>query len=299
MIFAAIDIGSNAVRLLFCHVHEQKGKAIFKKGELIRLPIRLGDDSFLKKEISAPKAEKLVTAMRGFKELIKVFDVIAYKACATSAMRDAVNGSEIIERIKKETGIEVELLDGKTEADTIFSNHVEEMLDLKQAYLYIDVGGGSTELTLISAGKVLASKSFNVGTIRMLYDRVEKEEWENYKQWIKKNTAGIKPLSAIGSGGNINKLYKMSGKKESKHLSYEKIKDMHDMLSSYTYEERITVLGLNPDRADVIIPATKIFLTAMKHADIDKIIVPQIGLSDGIVHLLYEEYKKKVNVLSS
>ncbi len=294
MIFAAIDIGSNAVRLLFCHVHEQKGKAIFKKGELIRLPIRLGDDAFIKKEISAPKAEKLITAMKGFRELIKVFDVVSYRACATSAMRDAINGKAVIERIKQEAGIEVNLLDGKTEADTIFSNHVEELLEPRQAYLYIDVGGGSTELTLISAGKVLASRSFNVGTIRMLYDRVDKEEWEEYKQWIKKNTAGIKPLTAIGSGGNINKLYKMSGKKESKHLSYDKLKDMHDMLNSYTYDERITVLGLNPDRADVIIPASKIFLSAMKHADVDKILVPQIGLSDGIVHQLYEEYKHKV-----
>lgn len=296
MIFAAIDIGSNAVRLLFSHVHEQKGKTIFKKGELIRLPIRLGDDAFIKKEISADKVEKLVTAMKGFSELIKVFDVIAMKACATSAMRDASNGAEIIERIHKEAGIKVEIIDGKTEAATIFSNHIEEMLDPKQAYLYIDVGGGSTELTLISNGKVLAAKSFNVGTIRMLCSKVEKEEWDEFKQWIKKNTAGIKPLTAIGSGGNINKLYKMSGKKENKHLSYDKVKDMHDMLNAYTYEERITVLGLNPDRADVIIPATKIVITAMKHGDIEKILVPQIGLSDGIIHQLYEEHvAKKIN----
>jgi exopolyphosphatase / guanosine-5'-triphosphate,3'-diphosphate pyrophosphatase len=293
MIFAAIDIGSNAIRLLFCHVHEQKGKTIFKKNELIRVPIRLGDDAFIHSEISSVKAEKLVTAMKGFKELIKVFDTVSYKACATSAMRDAKNGGEIIARIKEEAGIEVEILDGKTEAATIFSNHVEDMLDPRQAYLYIDVGGGSTECTLISAGKVLATKSFNVGTIRMLFDKVEKEEWDNYKHWIKKNTSGIKPLTAIGSGGNINKLFRMSGKKDSKHLSYDKIKDMHDMLNSYTYDERVTVIGLNPDRADVIIPASKIFLTAMKHADIEKIIVPQIGLSDGIVHQLYEEWKRK------
>lgn len=293
MIFAAIDIGSNAVRLLFSHVHEQKGKVIFKKGELIRLPIRLGDDSFTKKEISPEKVDKLVTAMRGFAELIKVFDVKGFKACATSAMRDASNGEEIIKRIKKESGLDIEIIDGKTEAATIFSNHVEELLDPKQAYLYIDVGGGSTELTLISAGKALASKSFNIGTIRLLCDKVEKEEWENFKTWIKKNTAGIKPLTAIGSGGNINKLYKMSGKKDNKHLSYEKVKDMSDMLNAYTYEERVTVLGLNPDRADVIIPAIKIVLTTMKHADIEKILVPQIGLSDGIIHLLYDEYKAK------
>jgi exopolyphosphatase/guanosine-5'-triphosphate,3'-diphosphate pyrophosphatase len=293
MIFAAIDIGSNAVRLLFGHVHEQNGKAIFKKGELIRLPIRLGDDSFTKQEISQEKADKLVTAMKGFAELIKVFDVKGFKACATSAMRDARNGDDIIKRIKKEAGLDVEIIDGKTEAATIFSNHVEELLDPKQAYLYIDVGGGSTELTLISAGKALASKSFNIGTIRLLCDKVDKEEWENFKTWIKKNTAGIKPLSAIGSGGNINKLFKMTGKKENKHITYDKLKDMSDMLNSYTYDERVTVLGLNPDRADVIIPATKIVLTTMKHADIEKILVPQIGLSDGIIHLLYDEYKAK------
>lgn len=290
MIFAAIDIGSNAVRLLFSHVHEHKGKAIFRKGELIRLPIRLGEDSFLHKRISDEKAERLVTAMKGFKELIKVFNVVSYKACATSAMRDASNGAEIIERIKKEAGLTVEIIDGKVEAATIFSNHVEELMDPKHAYLYIDVGGGSTELTLIENRKVLASKSFNVGTIRMLHQMIEKEEWDNFKQWVKKNTSGIKPLTAIGSGGNINKLFKMSGKKDTKHLSYDKLKDMHDMLSSYTYEERITILGLNPDRADVIIPAAKIFISAMKHGDIEKILVPQIGLSDGIVHLLYEEH---------
>lgn len=293
MIFAAIDIGSNAVRLLFCNVIEAKGKTFFEKEELIRMPVRLGEDVFLKKEISPLKVEKLVNAMKGFAELMKVFDIVAYKACATSAMRDAKNGSEVIERVKNESGIQIEIIDGKTEAQTIFSNHVEEILDPMKSYLYIDVGGGSVELTLISEKKVIASRSFNVGTLRMLFDTIDKEEWDEYKQWIRKHTHGIKPLHAIGSGGNINKLFKMSGKKDSKHLSYEKLKSMHDMLSSYTYEERITVLGLKPDRADVIIPASKIFLTAMKHADIDKVYVPQIGLSDGIVHLLYEEHKKK------
>ena len=293
MIFAAIDIGSNAVRLLFSHVYETKGKVYFEKEELIRMPVRLGEDTFLRGEISKPKADKLVAAMRGFKELMKVFDIVAYKACATSAMRDARNGQEIIERVKKEADINIEIIDGKTEAATIFSNHAEEFLDPMKSYLYIDVGGGSVELTLISDRKAIAQKSFNVGTLRMLFDKIDKDEWDSYKQWIKKNTQGIKPLNAIGSGGNINKLYKMIGKKDSKHLTYERIKAMHDMLSSYTFEERVTILGLKPDRADVIIPASKIFLTAMKHADIEKVYVPQIGLSDGIVHLLYDEYKKK------
>ncbi|MBS1647540.1 MAG: exopolyphosphatase [Bacteroidetes bacterium] len=293
MIFAAIDIGSNAVRLLFSHVYESKGTVFFEKEELIRMPVRLGEDVFLRGEISPEKSNKLLAAMKGFKELMKVFDIVAYKAFATSAMRDAKNGTQIIHRIKEEAGIHIDIIDGKTEAATIFSNHAEDFLDPLKSYLYIDVGGGSVELTLISERKIIEQKSFNVGTLRMLFGKIEKEEWEHYKQWIKKHTQGIKPLQAIGSGGNINKLFKMGGKKETKHLSYEKLKAMHDMLNAYSYEERITVLGLKPDRADVIIPAAKIILTAMKHADIERIYVPQIGLSDGIIHLLYEEYKNK------
>lgn len=293
MIFAAIDIGSNAVRLLINHVYETKDKVFFDKEELIRMPIRLGEDTFLHGEISKLKIERLVATMRGYSELMKVFNIQAYRACATSAMRDARNGREVIERVKKETGIDIEIIDGKTEAATIFSNHAEEIFDPMKSYLYIDVGGGSTELTLISDKKVVAQKSFNVGTLRMLFNKIDKGEWELFKQWVKKQTQNIKPLNGIGSGGNINKLYKMSSKKETKHLSYDKLKSMHDMLSSYTYEERITILGLKPDRADVIIPAAKIFLSAMKHAEIEKIYVPQIGLSDGIIHQLYEEHKKK------
>ncbi len=293
MIFAAIDIGSNAVRLLIDHVFETKDKPYFDKEELIRMPIRLGEDTFLHGEISKIKIEKLTATMRGFSELMKVYDITAYRACATSAMRDAKNGKEVIERVKKETGISIEIIDGKTEAATIFSNHVENVFDPDKNYLYIDVGGGSTELTLLSNQKVIAQKSFNVGTLRMLFNKIDKDEWDAYKQWVKKNTNGVKPLHAVGSGGNINKLFKMGGKKETKHLSYDKLKSMHDMLSSYTFEERITTLGLKPDRADVIIPASKIFLSAMKHAEIEKIYVPQIGLSDGIIHQLYEEHKRK------
>ena len=296
MIFAAIDIGSNAVRLLLSHVYETKGKVYFEKEELIRMPVRLGEDTFLHGEISTKKADKLVAAMRGYKELMNVFDIVAYKAFATSAMRDAKNGQEVIERVKREANIDIEIIDGKTEAATIFSNHAEEFLDPMKSYLYIDVGGGSVELTLITDKVIIAQKSFNVGTLRMLFDKIDKDEWDNYKQWVKKHTQGIKPLNAIGSGGNINKLYKMIGKKDSQHLSYDKLKAMQDMLSAYTYEERIITLGLKPDRADVIIPAAKIFLTAMKHADIERIYVPQIGLSDGIIHLLYEEYSRKNKV---
>lgn len=293
MIFAAIDIGSNAMRLLFCRVYEVGGKPHFSKEELIRMPIRLGEDVFLRGKISEQKEERLITSLRGFSELIKAYDVTSYRAVATSAMRDASNSSEIINRAKKESGINVEIIDGKLEAALVFSNHIEELLNPKYAYLYIDVGGGSTELTLYFNQKVIAAKSFNIGTVRMLLGKDEKDEWDEMKAWLKRSTVGIHPLSAIGSGGNINKIFKMANKKETKHLSYEKLKGQYEMLSSYTYEERIERLGLKPDRADVIVPAAKIFLTVMKTADIEKIYVPQIGLSDGIVHELYDVYKAK------
>lgn len=295
MIFAAIDIGSNAMRLLFCRVYEVDGKAHFSKEELIRMPIRLGDDVFLHGKISEAKANRLITALKGFSELIKAYEVTNYRAVATSAMRDANNGAEIMERAKREANIDVEIIEGKAEASLVFSNHVEELLNPKHSYLYIDVGGGSTELTLYANNKVKAAKSFNIGTVRMLLDKVEKQEWEEMKEWLKKHTLGEHPLHAIGSGGNINKIFKMSGKKETKHLSYDRLKGIYEMLCSYTYQERIERLDLKPDRADVIVPAGKIFLTVMKTADIEKVFVPQIGLSDGLVHEMYDKYLKLKN----
>lgn len=293
MVFGAIDIGSNAMRLLFCRVYMVDGKPHFSKEELIRMPIRLGEDVFMHGKISPAKADRLVTALRGFHELIKAYGVDGFKAVATSAMRDASNGEEVIARIKNEAGLNVEIIDGKNEASLVFSNHIEEVLNPRYAYLYIDVGGGSTELTLYYDDKVVAARSFNIGTVRMLLDKVDKNEWEEMKSWLKKNTYGIHPLYGIGSGGNINKIFKMSGKKETKHLSYDKIKGIYEMLVSYTYKERIERLELKPDRADVIVPAAKIFLTVMKSADIEKVFVPQIGLSDGLVHEMYEKFLVK------
>jgi len=290
MVFAAIDIGSNAIRLLFCRVYLVDGKPHFNKEELIRMPIRLGEDVFLSGKITEVKSDRLITAMKGFSELIKAYGVADYRAVATSAMRDAKNGEAIIERVKKESGLNVEIIDGKFEAALVFSNHIEELLNPKNAYMYIDVGGGSTELTLYFNNKVIASRSFNIGTVRMLLDKVNKEEWDEMKAWIKVNTNGVHPLSAIGSGGNINKIFKMSGKKETKHLSYDKLKSFYEMLCSYTYQERIERFDLKPDRADVIIPAAKIFLAVMKHGSIEKVFVPQVGLSDGLVHQLYEKH---------
>jgi len=292
MIFAAIDIGSNAMRLLFCRAYEVNGKPHFSKEELIRVPIRLGEDVFLNGKISDKKIEKLTTAMIAFQKLIKVYEVNAFRVVATSAMRDASNSNEVIEHIKKESGLKIEIIDGKLEAQLVFSNHIEEMLNPKHAYMYIDVGGGSTELTLYHNQKVIASKSFNIGTVRMLLNKVEKDEWEYMKDWIKKKTLGIHPIHAIGSGGNINKIYKMA-KKENNNISYSKLKGIYEMLNSYTYNERVEVLSLKPDRADVIVHAAKIFITIMKTAEMETIFVPQIGLSDGIVHDLYEKQNKK------
>ncbi len=293
MKFAAIDIGSNAVRLLFANVYEGKDEANFKKADLIRIPLRLGEDAFLNKKISYEKTEKLIMAMKAFRQLIDFYEVEDYKACATSAMREASNSKEIIERIWNESTINVEVIDGKTEAQIIYSNHVAEHLDKENNYLYIDVGGGSTELTIFSQGKIIASKSFNIGTIRILNKLVTGEHWDAMKEWIVRKTSDVHPLVAIGSGGNINKIFKMSRKKQNRPMTIEKLKELYDFLNSYSLKDRIEVLGLNPDRADVIVPAGRAFLTVMKTAQIDRLFVPQIGMADGLIHLLYENYLAK------
>lgn len=293
MKFASIDIGSNAVRLLLCSVIEDGGEGIFKKNELVRIPIRLGEDAFIDKRISDEKVTQLIKTMHAFRLLIEVFGAVDYRACATSAMREAVNGPEIIERVRKEAGLNIEIIHGKVEAEIIYANHIAEHLDHDSSYLYIDVGGGSTELTLFSEGDIVFSQSFNIGTIRLLHNTVSKEHWSDFKETVRNITKNYRPLKAIGSGGNINKIYKSLRKKEGKSLQYDKIKEYSEYLNSFSLEDRVSKLGLNPDRADVIIPASKIFLTVMKNAGIDEIIVPQIGLSDGIVHLLYEKFKSE------
>jgi exopolyphosphatase/guanosine-5'-triphosphate,3'-diphosphate pyrophosphatase len=278
------------MRLLFGNVYDSPAGPIFKKADLVRIPIRLGEDAFLHKKISEEKIEKLILAMRAYKNLIDFYQVEDFKACATSAMREAKNGNEIVERVFKETGIHIEIIDGKKEAEIIYSNHIAESMDPSSNYLYIDVGGGSTELTIFSKNQPAVSKSFNIGTIRLLNELVTKEQWNEFKEWIKRETAPFQPLQAIGSGGNINKIFKMSRKKQNRPLSYAKLKEMHEFLEAFTLQERIEILGLNPDRADVILPAGRIFLTVMKNANIDRIFVPQIGMADGLIHLLYENY---------
>lgn len=292
MKFAAIDIGSNAIRLLITEVTESKSGLKYKKHLFTRVPLRLGDDSFLHKKISEEKITKLIKAMSAFKTLMGFFDVKEYMACGTSALRDAENGKEVTEKAQEQAGIKIEIIDGKTESEIIYSNHIAESLNHNKSYLYIDLGGGSIELSVFSKGKILASDSFPVGAIRYLCNAVSVNTWETFKEWVKTNTANVKPLIAIGSGGNINKLAKMIGnnKKDNKIISYKDLKQMHDELNACSLEERIKKYDLNEDRADVIVPAAKIFTSVMKWAEIDEIYIPKLGLVDGIINHLYDKY---------
>ena len=293
MKFAAIDIGSNAVRLLFSQVFENGKTATFKKDALFRVPLRLGEDVFVNGKISKEKVSSLVNTMIAFKHLIKAYKPLAFRACATSAMREAENRKEILKVIKKEAGITLEIIDGKKEADIIYSNQIAENLDKKGTYLYIDVGGGSTELTLISKSRIISSQSFNIGTVRTLKKKDQKSEWAGMEKWLKENTGSYQSVSGIGSGGNINKIFRMSGNKDGKPILLKSIKKIYSELNEHTLKERITKLGLRPDRADVIIPAANIFISVMKWSGIKNLYVPQVGLSDGIIHLLYEKQKKQ------
>ena len=291
MRYAAIDIGSNAVRLLIADIIENGKATSFKKNTLIRVPLRLGDDAFLDKCISEKKSQELLKTMQAFKNLIDVYKVVDYRACATSAMREAENGAELVNRIKAESGIDIEIVEGQSEANIIYSSHIEQTLERKKNYLYIDVGGGSTELSVFCEGKVKASKSFPIGTVRMLDNADTDESWDDIKEWIKVNSKQYPNLIGIGTGGNINKLFKMSAEKEGMPLNFSKLKEMYNYLKSFSLKERITVLGLNQDRADVIIPACEIYLSVMKWAGVKQIFVPRVGMVDGIIQLLIEKNK--------
>ena len=286
--YAAIDVGSNAMRLLVSNIVEQKDKPTqFNKSALVRVPVRLGQDSFTVGEISEENVERMVDTMKAFSLLMKVHKVEKYMACATSAMREADNGTEIVEHIKKKTGIKIHLIDGKKEAKIIASSDLYQFLKTDETYLYIDVGGGSTELTLFSEGKIITSKSFKAGTVRFLNNMVSEVVWSEIEKWIKTVTAPYKNVMLIGSGGNINKLFKMSGKSQEKPLSLFYLQNQYNLLSKMSYDDRVMDLALNSDRADVIVPATRIYLNAMKWSGAKQLYVPKIGLSDGIVKALY------------
>ncbi len=288
--FAAIDIGSNAIRLLTHNVIEEEDKKPqFRKSELVRVPVRLGADSFTAGEISEHNIGRIIKTMKAFKLLMEVAGVVEYRACATSAMREAKNGAEVIKTVFKESGIQIDLIDGKEEAAIIASTDLKQLIKADQTYLYIDVGGGSTEFTLFTGGDIKVSKSFKLGTVRLLNDMVDNELWSSLDQWLKQHVVNHEKIAIIGSGGNINKLHKMSGRKEGQPLSYIWLNAQYHFLESLSYDDRISELGLNPDRADVIIPATKIFLFAAKRCAVKKIYVPKIGLSDGIIKTLYNK----------
>ena len=288
---AGIDIGSNAVRLLVANVitNENEKKPKFRKSALVRVPIRLGADTFIKGFISEENKLRMIKAMKAFKLLMEIHGVHKYEACATSAMREASNGISIINEIFDKTAVKINIIDGKKEAAIIFSTDLSDMVESDKSYLYVDVGGGSTEFTVFSNGKIINSKSFKIGTVRLLnLSKIEtKEIWNEIEIWIKSNTKNLKKIALIGSGGNINKIFKLSGKQIGKPLSLIYMKAHYNFLKKMTYEQRISELDLNPDRADVIIPATKIYLSAMKWSGSSKIYVPKIGLADGIVKNLY------------
>lgn len=287
MRYGAIDIGSNAVRLLIADIIRNNEVISFKKNTLVRVPLRLGDDAFIQKKISDVKREDLLKTMVAFRNLMDVYKVSEYMACATSAMREAVNGPEIVASLK-EIGLDLQIIDGAAEAAIIYNSHIRQFLDAKKTYLYIDVGGGSTELTLLSDLEIVASRSFDIGTIRILDNQDKDENWEAMRQWVKEQTKGYKAVYGIGSGGNINKLSRMINAKEDKPLSYAKLKSMYEYLSSFSLKDRINVLGLNSDRADVIIPACEIFLALMKHGRLRQILIPRVGLADGMIQALID-----------
>lgn len=290
MILAAIDIGSNAARLLITEASVYKdGTVDYTKLNLLRVPLRLGFDVFNHGSISDAKKKKLVDTIKTYKLLMDVYEVQALKACATSAMRDAANGPEILEAIKKETGVEVQVISGQEEANVIYETHIAEKLAHDKSYMYVDVGGGSTEVTLFADNHIIFKESFNIGTIRLLHEKVTEEQWEHMKWYLKTNLKGYHPVEAIGSGGNINKIFSISKRKEGKPLPLDLLKDYHKELSCSTIEERKHLYNFRSDRADVIVPALQIYINVMRWAGADEIYVPKIGLADGLVKILYKE----------
>ena len=288
--YAAIDIGSNAIRLLIANVIVEKDKEPqFRKSSLVRVPIRLGADSFVSGRISETNTQRMIDAMEAFKLLMKINNVEKYKACATSAMREAENGKEIAQLISEKTDVEIDIIGGKKEAAIIFSTDLSELIENDASYLYVDVGGGSTEFTIFSKGRIINSKSFKMGTVRLINNKKSENKiiFKEVQKWVETNTKDLKRLSLIGSGGNINKLFKMSGRTIGKPISYIYLNAQYQFLKKMSYDDRVSELSLNPDRADVIIPATKIYLSAMKWSGARKIYVPKIGLADGIIKSLH------------
>ena len=289
--YAAIDIGSNALRLLISNVIEHKKETITLKNSLVRVPIRLGQDAFTTGIISRYNIKQLSRSMKSFKNLMKVHDVKNYLAFATAALREAKNGKYVIDRVKKKSGINIQIIDGKKEARIISNSNVFDGIDPNKTILYVDVGGGSTELSVIKNNKTLKSTSFKIGTVRLLTNGVDNETWIMAKKWVITNTKPFTNIFLLGTGGNINKLYKISNNNENKPLTYRKLRKIYKNLNSLSYEERIIKFALNQDRSDVIIPATELFLKIFEWSGAKEVYVPRVGLSDGMI----KELCKKLN----
>lgn len=293
MIIAAIDIGSNAARLLINEVKPGKEKPEFTKLNLLRIPLRLGIDVFSKGEIGAERKEMVISSMKIFRQLMEVYKVEHYRACATSAMRDAKNGQEIIDIVKDQADIDIEIITGDEEATLIYENHVAEGLDKDFAYLYVDVGGGSTELTFYENNKMKYEHSFNIGTIRLMNGLVPKTSWEEMKNEIKDKIKSKKPIVAIGSGGNINKIFSLSKTKDGKPMPVSVIKKYLKEMQLLSVEERMQLYQMREDRADVLVPALLIFNNVMTWAEIKHIYVPKISVADGLVKSIYYNLQRK------
>ena len=289
--FAAIDVGSNAMRLFFCRVLENGHEPTFIKESMIRMPLRLGHDAFTKNIISDETCNKFVNTMHGFNSLIHAYDPISFKACATEAMRQATNGLDLVTRVKEETGINLNIITGKEEANIIISTHIDRYLQTDQHCLYVDVGGGSTELTLIKNKKTLFSKSFSIGSVRLLEEQVTADDWSMMKEWIVDKTSTITNIQSIGSGGNINKILTLLEKSKGKSVTVQEIKSIIKKIKPFSFHDRIVKLGLRPDRADVIVHAGKIYSKCMKWSGANNMIVPQVGLADGIISQLYDDFR--------
>ncbi|GAA3919288.1 exopolyphosphatase [Chitinophaga oryziterrae] len=290
MKLAAIDIGSNAARLLISEASPNSlGRMDFTKVNFLRVPLRLGVDVFTNGTITEKRADHLLKTIQAYKLLLEVYEVKHLKACATSAMRDASNSAEILDKVKTQTGIDIQVISGQEEASFLFESHVAEHLDKSRSYMYVDVGGGSTEITLFSNNALVHKESFNIGTIRLLQKQVTDEQWQYMKETIKQRIKGLSAVTVIGSGGNINKVFSLSKRKEGKPLTLDVLKDYYKEFSSFTVEERIHLYNLREDRADVIVPALQIYVNVMRWADATEIYVPKIGLADGLIQSLYAE----------
>lgn len=288
--YAAIDIGSNAVRVLISNVVISPGAPPkFMKSSLVRVPIRLGQDAFTVGEISPRNIKRMIKAIKAFKLIMKVNNVKKYMACATSALREANNAANVVSTIKDKTGVAIEVIDGKREAEIIATTNIFESINKNRTFLFIDVGGGSTEFSVLVNGERIISKSFKVGTVRMINNMVNESIWDEISAWIQANTQQYTKLAILGSGGNINKLFKIAKIKEGRPLSRIKLNTLYNELAQLDYEERILKFELNPDRSDVIIPATQIYLKALEWSGASEIYVPKIGLSDGMIKVLYRE----------